>query len=213
MSIKILIKIFNLFVGSLCGLVAAISALLITAATVYPGGLSNFIANTGAEYSVIAGLLVGIVFSGTICVTVSMATTTVKTSTDVDDEWMKTISISNPLNPWKRIYKDELKDFGPDIEITHKEMATIFRPAKRTAYIGGTIGFILFMFVLPGTLLSFDTLSYDNFLGWLRFNHVWCLLGGIFAIFAPPIEECLQIYRQYKLNRESGTKSSNFKLN
>lgn len=131
----------------------------------------------------------------------------------MDDEWMKTISISNPLNPWKRIYKDELKDFGPDIEITYKQMSAIFLPAKRTAYIGGTRGFCLFMFVLPGTLLSFDTLSCDNFLGWLRFNHIWCLLGGIFAIFKPPIEECLQIYRQYKLNKESGIKSSNFKLN
>lgn len=192
-----------LFLGCLFGLLAAICGELAVAATVYPDGLNEFIANTSGEYSVISGVLAGVISSTLVCVVLSLRTTNIKSKKDEENEWQKTISINNPLNPWQNIYKEELKRYEPGTDITQKHMGEIFSLSRKVAYIGGGICLFVMIILMPTILLTFDTLSYDNFSGWITFNHIWCVCGALFAILAPPIQECRQIWRQYKQNKEN----------
>ncbi|KAJ8318387.1 hypothetical protein KUTeg_003478 [Tegillarca granosa] len=187
--------------SSIIGFLVSIAANLTVAALYYPGGLNDFILNTGSEFSVLTGTISGALVSTVICIVVSLCTTSVKTDEDKAAQWEKTITINNPLNPWKRLYTEELKDFDGETKITQYHMAKVFKGPRQIAFIGGTIGLILFCLVLPGILVSFEKFSYENFTGWIKFNHIWCLLGAIFTIFVPPIEEFIQIWRQYKTNK------------
>lgn len=183
-------------------MVAAIVAMLVIAHKVYPEGLNNFIINTSQDFSLLAGSVTAILVSFTICVIVSIKTTTVVDQFDTEKEWKKTFSIDNPLNPWKRVYKEELAEIKVGKSITADHMSKIFRKSKYIAYIGGAIGLSIFLVVLPGVMLSFGILTFNQFSNWILFFQVWVICGACFAIFVPPFEEIVQIWKQYRKNEE-----------
>lgn len=192
--------------GSASGLAAAIAGILTVGATAYEGGLSNFMVNTSSDYSLLGGIGAGVVTSTLVTIATSLLTNKIRTAEDVDTEWEKTLSIDNPINPWRQLYKDELTKIKHDTKITGNTMATIFRPAKLVAYIGGSVSVILFLVVFPGIMLSFEVLTYDQFSSWLTACQVWVMIGAAFAIIAPPTEEVIQVWRQYKRNKHSKTR-------
>ncbi|KAJ8311971.1 hypothetical protein KUTeg_009344 [Tegillarca granosa] len=187
--------------GSVTGLVAAIAGILIVAGTVYSDLKNNFLKNTSSDYSLLAGTVSGIVVSLVVTVVVSLATNKVKNSDESEREWEKTVSIDNPLNSWKRLYKEELSFVPTGTRITSQHMAHIFRSARLVAYIGGGFSLLLFIVILPSIMLSFEVLSYDQFTGFLKFTQVWCMIAAAFAIVVPPIEEIIQILREIKKNK------------
>ena len=108
------------------------------------------------------------------------------------------MAIDNPLNPWKRLYNKELTYIHVDVHV----MSKVFKSARCIALIGGSAFIVLFMIVIPGIALSFKNLSYDEFSGWLRFSFVICVIGMLFVVIAPPVEETFKIYRAYQMRKK-----------
>ncbi|XP_069128805.1 uncharacterized protein [Argopecten irradians] len=187
--------------GSASGLIAAITGILVVGETAHEEGLRNFMVNTSTEYSLLAGIGAGVITSSIVTITISLCTNNIRSSEDAETEWEKTISIDNPLNPWRNLYKEELSNIHHDTKITGNNMAAIFRSAKLVAYIGGGISILLFLVIFPAVMLSFEVLTYSQFSGWLTTCQVWCMVGAAFAIIAPPVEEIIQTLRQYRKNK------------
>ena len=177
---------------------AAISGNLVVANQVADGGLSNFFEATSLDYSLMSGCISGIVVSAFFTITVSLQTTRVRTVDDVTREWEKLISIDNPLNPWEQLYSDELSKF-PSISLMKVDiMSKVFRQARCFSLGIGGICIALFLVVLPAIVASFGVLLQDQFTGWLKFVFVICILGMVFVVFVPPIEEVVQIVHAYR---------------
>ncbi|KAJ8306847.1 hypothetical protein KUTeg_014931 [Tegillarca granosa] len=194
---------YGVISGSLSGFLSAIIAMLIIAETVYPEGLGNFIVNTSQDLTLLGGCVTAILVSITVCVFVSKKTTKVIDESDAELEWEKTFSIDNPLNPWRRTYEEELAAINAGTKITTKEMSTIFRKSRLIAYIGGAFGLFMFLVVLPGCMISFEILTFNQFSNWIIFCQIWVLCGACFAILVPPIEEITQILKQYSRNKRN----------
>ena len=95
-------------VGSLCGLVAGITATL-SAATMYDGGLDNFLINTVQDYAILAGTCSSFGFSLGGCIIGSLLTHNIRSEVDAQGEWMKMYDIDNPLHPWEVNFREDLK--------------------------------------------------------------------------------------------------------
>ncbi|KAK3100027.1 hypothetical protein FSP39_013645 [Pinctada imbricata] len=188
--------------GSISGLIAAFAGNFIVAELVYDKGLADFFETTASDYSLMGGCISAIIVSVSVTLIVSMVTNKVKSEEDVQAEWEKTISIDNPLNPWRQLYSEELSQFPPNTRINVQHMAKIFKNARYVAYIGGIVCIILFIAVLPGISLSFDVLSFSQFSGWLDFSYIICMIAAVFVVIAPPVEEIIQICRQYQRGKK-----------
>jgi hypothetical protein len=99
-----LLILLTYFSGSLAGLLFGVTATL-TAASMYPGGLNNFLLNTVQDYSILAGTCFSFGVSLTGCLIISLFTHTIKSRHDEDMEWQKMYNIDNPLNPWELNFK------------------------------------------------------------------------------------------------------------
>ncbi|XP_033743421.1 urea-proton symporter DUR3-like [Pecten maximus] len=194
--------------GSASGLIAAITGILVVGETAHKDGLRNFMVNTSTEYSLLAGIGAGVITSSVVTIVISLCTNNIRSTEDAGKEWEKTLSIDNPLNPWRNLYKEELSKIPHDTKITGKNMAAIFRPAKWVAYIGGGISVLFFLVVFPAVMLSFEVLTYEQFSGWLTACQVWCMVGAAFAIIAPPAEEIIQVWRQHRKNDTEKVKNA-----
>ena len=183
------------------GLMADIVGILTVAETQYEDGLSNFLVNTSMDYSLLGGIGSGLVVSIVITVTVSLYTHNIKSHEDAEYQWKRTLAIDNPLNPWRLNYKQELSNVPLSTTITSEHMGKIFKKAKTIAVVGGIGSMVLFLAVLPGVMLSFEVLTFDQFHGWITTCQVWCMAGAAFAILAPPLEEIYQIVRHYRHTR------------
>ena len=190
-------------------MISCLAAMMVMGST-YEGGLSDFFTNTAKDYSLLAGLVAGFVVGGLLCFIVSLCTHKIKTAEDADKEWAKTMSIDNPLNPYRAIYREELEavDAGPII--TAETMARIFRGAQKVAYIGGSLSIILFIVVIPAVALSYGVLTQDQFDVWLSVCQIWCLICTVLVVLLPPIEEGVQIWQQYKRNKEKKGKVDSY---
>ena len=184
---------------------AALCGNLLVAELVFEDGLSDFFETTSSDYSLMGGCISAIAVSVSISVTVSLLTTKVKSKEDITREWEKTISIDNPLNPWKQLYAEELAKYPESTRVDVHLMSKVFKPARYVAFLGGFVCIALFIVVLPAVVLSFDVLSYDEFTKWLQFSFIICMVGAMFVIIVPPMEETLQIYRAYKLRQNDST--------
>ncbi|XP_021367074.1 uncharacterized protein LOC110459236 [Mizuhopecten yessoensis] len=194
--------------GSTSGLAAAITGILVVGETAHEGGLRNFMVNTSTEYSLLGGIGSGVIISSVVTIVTSLCTNKIKCAEDAKKEWEKTLSIDNPLNPWRNLYKEELSKIAHDTKITGSNMATIFRPAKLIAYVGGGISVLFFLVVFPAVMLSYDVLTFSQFSGWLTACQVWCMVGAAFAIIAPPAEEIIQVWRQHRKNNTEKGKAA-----
>ena len=168
----------------------------------YEGGLSDFFINTAKDYSLLAGLGSGFVVSSMLCVVISLCTHKIKTEEDETNEWLKTMSIDNPINPYRTIYQEELKAVAAGPIITAETMARIFQGAQKVTYIGGSISIILFLIVIPAVALSYEDLTLEQFNVLVSICQIWCMICTVFVVLFPPIEEGVQIWRKYKENNE-----------
>ena len=193
--------LFLCYKGSVAGLVAAFAGNFTVTHLVFEDGLNNFLDNTSSDYSLVAGCVSGIVVSIVVTVPVSVVSTNVKSKEDSTREWDKTLAIDNPLCPWKRLYSTEMTQFLPNARVDVCIMSKIFKSARYIALIGGFVCIALFVVVVPAVALSFGILSFDDFAGWLQFSFVMCVIGVLFVVIAPPVEEVVQIYRACKLRR------------
>ena len=166
------------------------------------------------------GCISAIVVSVLVTVIVSLVTTKVKSEDDVTQEWEKTITIDNPLNPWKKLYAEELAKFPPTARIDVHLMSKVFKHARYIAYIGGVTCIILFIIAFPAIVLSFEVLTYDQFKSWLQFCFIICMVATVFVVVAPPVEEIVQICRTYREKRKhkhmtdlNGLDNNSFQLN
>ncbi|XP_062591889.1 uncharacterized protein LOC134253383 isoform X2 [Saccostrea cucullata] len=194
------------------GSLASVAALLLVAETSYDKGLSDFFTNTSADYSLFASCISGLLISTLITVGVSMVTHSIKCGADVDEEWAKLFYIDNPLNPWRNLYEDELKNIQKDRNLCISDMEFIFRKSRKIAYIVGVLITILLVVVMPASLLQYEELNADQLYNYMLVFFVILVLGTIYSVFVPPIEEIIKIKR-YRKREVRDTKEEEVALN
>nr|ARQ84970.1 DUR3-like urea-proton symporter [Tridacna squamosa] len=192
--------------GSILGLACSIAAMLI-GGSMYEGGLDNFFVNTVKDYPLLSAMLSGFISSGVITVIVSLCTHQIRSKDDEEREWAKTINIDNPLNPFRLVYEEELKEVDAGPIITSDTMDRIFRKAKIVAVVGGTLSLILFLIVIPSIVLSIEVLTLEQFQIWIRTFQYWCFGATILVVFLPPVEEVMQIRNKLRQNRAESKSS------
>lgn len=193
----------GLITGGILGLVCGITATL-SAATMYEGGLNNFLINTVQDYAILAGTCAS--FGGSLlgCIISSLITNTIRCPEDANEEWQKLYDIDNPLNPWELNYRDELKGLHFDSKPTFEQMSSRFKKAKMIAYIGGGCSIGLMALVIPGIIMaSYTVMSEGQFSAWVWFTQAWAVVMAIVVIVAPPAEEISRIVKQYRKNKEA----------
>ncbi|KAH3843778.1 hypothetical protein DPMN_117309 [Dreissena polymorpha] len=146
--------------GCVTGLGASVAGMMIMGST-YEGGLVNFYVNTAHDYSLLTSMIAGLVTSAIVTIGVSLCTNTIRSEEDSDMEWAKTISIDNPLSPFRLVYEEELAKLDVSTIITARIMDKVFRKARLVAVLGGVLSLVLFVVILPTVALSFDVLSFD----------------------------------------------------
>lgn len=212
-----------LFVGGLVGLVAAVVGLVVYGSTL-EGGLSNFYINTSNEYSILTGLGTGFVFSFLVTIVVSLVTSRINCRRpvsekakkysykdpdqnelqfpDLEYEWQKTMTIDNPLNPYRTLYEYQLQKIGvTGTHVTTNNMAKIFRKAKILSTVGALISFCVFIVLIPALALSQEVLTEGQMTAWISGVQMWCLIATVLVIVIPPVQEGWQIWRQLKTNK------------
>ncbi|KAK3575937.1 hypothetical protein CHS0354_001140 [Potamilus streckersoni] len=202
----------GLIAGGIAGLICGITALLVSA-TMYEGGLNNFLQNTVQDYAILAGTCSSFGASLIVCLIVSYFTHTIRNKNDENEEWQKMYDIENPLNPWELNYREELKGLKYDGKPSFEQMAFSFRKAKLSAYIGGACCISLFSLVIPGIMASYPVMDKTQFTVWVGFSQVWALIMALIVIIAPPSEEVLKIIRQYRKSKYGRTKSEHNQKN
>lgn len=203
---------------------------MLSYASTYPGGLGDFFVNTAQDYSILTGLLAGSVVSTIISIAVSLksgcpkrmsvfdgdlnqngdVTISVGTKTPQNDvpvnleiEWQKTMSIDNPLHPYKTLYEEELRAIDAwNKPLTTHHMERLFRPAMRTSGIIAGISFAVFLVIIPALALSVEVLTAAQLGTWISVCQHWCLVVTVFVVLVPPVQEGAQIWRQYRHNRD-----------
>lgn len=202
----------------------SVSGMLAYAST-YDGGLSDFFTNTAKDYSLLTGLLAGFVVSTVVTVAVSLWDKRSRSAdllnkdfpTDISEtegdriikenleilevEWLKTMSIDNPLNPYRSIYKQELKSINAGRILTIHHMETIFRHTRLVSIVGVVISFAVFLIVVPSFALTQEILTEVQLGTWISVCQHWCLVATVFVVIIPPIQEGIQIWREYKKNK------------
>ncbi|WAQ98212.1 DUR3-like protein [Mya arenaria] len=119
-------------------------------------------------------------------------------------EWEKTMSIDNPLNPYKLLYRKELTSIDAwKKPLTTKHMEIIFRRAKLYSGIMAAISFTVFLVVIPALALSQEVLTATQLGAWISVCQHWCLIATVFVVLVPPIQEGIQIWRQKQENKDN----------
>ncbi|KAH9519869.1 hypothetical protein Btru_071108 [Bulinus truncatus] len=193
----------GVIIGSLSGLIGGITANLITAST-FDGGLSNFLANTSHDYSVLAGSTTSFGLSLLLTIMVSLLTNKIRSYKDEMVEWQKVRDIDNPLKPWNELFKEEFPDMKDGEKPTYDELDKVFRTAKLTAYIGGAISLLIFIVVIPGSMASMHVLGKEQFRAWVLALQLWAFIMAAVVIVVAPVEEIIVIFRQIRVNMKTG---------
>lgn len=167
----------------------------------YEGGLDDFYVNTAQPHSLLVATIGGFVVSCVVCVAVSLFTHKIKSDEDARREWAKTISIDNPLNPFRLVYEDELKAVGAGAVVTAETMGKVFRRARMYATVGGISSIIIFLVVIPAIAWSFEVLDLDQFSTWLKIVQIYCFVCTVVVVVVPPFEEGMQIWKKYQRNK------------
>ena len=128
---------------------------------------------------------------------------TLNDMSEADYEWLKTMCIDNPLNPYRNLYQKKLDEINAGRIVTSKDMETIFKSARKISYTGAIISLITFVIVVPAVALGQTVLGTSQLAVWISICQHWCLIATVLVVIVPPIQECLQIWRQYSLNKKS----------
>lgn len=176
-------------------------------ASTFPGGLSmeTFVKNTGEELPMLVGNIVAIGVGAFFCIVVTFITRWKMTPEIEEAEWDKTRDIDNPLSPWVAKYKGELnlgdcENFHdrPPLEIVIRK----FRAAKITAYIAAICFTLLFVCILPGSMLSVDVLDLFGFNVWTTMSRGWAFVAAAFIVIVPMYQEVKAVLKQLERNKE-----------
>ncbi|KAH3843782.1 uncharacterized protein LOC127878035 [Dreissena polymorpha] len=186
--------------GCVTGLGASVAGMMIMGST-YEGGLVNFYVNTAHDYSLLTSMIAGLVTSAIVTIGVSLCTNTIRSEEDSDMEWAKTISIDNPLSPFRLVYEEELAKLDVNTIITARIMDKVFRKARLVAVLGGVLSLVLFVVILPAVALSFDVLSLGQFSSWLKTYQIYCFVCTFVVVVFPPFEEGYQIWKRCQKNK------------
>ncbi|XP_076100870.1 uncharacterized protein LOC143070480 [Mytilus galloprovincialis] len=191
--------------GSIMGVFAYVAGVLTVAGLVYEGGLGNFLTNTSSDYSLLGVIVSAVIMSVNSTIIISLCTHNIKTKHDAERIWDKTLSIDNPLNPWRNVYGEELANINvpEDIKVNTTHMTKIFRSTRLLAVVGGLISFVIFGVVIPANVLSLEVLTFDQFSSWTFACQIWVMIAATFAIVVPPVEEIVQIVRYYNRNKSN----------
>ena len=127
----------------------------------------------------------------------------VKGFNEAEYEWLKTLCIDNPLNPYRNLYKRKLGEINAGSFLTAKDMEKIFKGARKISYTGAIISLITFFIVVPAVALGQTVLSKVELTTWILICQHWCLIVTVLVVTIPPIQECWQIWKRYKLNKET----------
>ncbi|XP_071088112.1 uncharacterized protein [Haliotis cracherodii] len=191
--------------GALSGLVGGLTALFSVAST-FDGGLSNFLVNTSQNYSVVAGSSASFVVSLLVTIVVSLITHEISDETAEMTEWQKLRDIDNPLNPWGEHFKEDfpsLKGARPSV----KQLDSVFRKAKLTAYVGGAVSLTLFIVILPSVMSALHVLTSSQFRAYLMTLQFWCFLMAAIVVIVAPMEEVILVVKHIRGRKAAENKS------
>ena len=183
-------------------MVAAFAAMLLIAETAYEKGLSDFLTNTSSDLTLIGGILSGLIVSSTTTVIISICSPAPNDIRTGEEVWQSTLKIDNPLVPWKKLYKKELEKINVGTSIGTSDMKAIFKRTSILAYVGGACSIVVFLVIIPSITLGYKVLSLAEFNSWLTCCQIWVIVGAIFALFVPPLQETYQIIYQYLTNKK-----------
>ncbi|CAH1784663.1 unnamed protein product [Owenia fusiformis] len=181
----------------------------LTMAAIRPGGLSDFISNTGAETSMLVGNIVAIAGGAILTIVVTLVQNRGRITEEQEQMiWDSTRDIDNPLTPWTELYARELSISGAhqlDQRPSMKEVETVFRNVKITCYIGA-IGLSLILVVIwPLAMLSTGTLALDAFRGWVYVAETWAISAAFFIIIVPLVNEFSSLRAQLRERKKVST--------
>ncbi|GFO39860.1 urea-proton symporter dur3-like [Plakobranchus ocellatus] len=183
----------GLAAGSISGLFCGLATNLIRA-TILPGGLNNFLANSADGYAVLAGCGVCLVVSLVVTVSVSLATHGIHTAEDADREWQKLRDIDNPLRPWQQCLRDGGLSSPGGRRPTYQELNKHHRSTKITTYVVALLIMAGFVLVVPACLGSLRRMTSSNVQSWLMTLHIWCLATTAAVTILIPVEELWNIF-------------------
>ncbi|XP_046575767.1 uncharacterized protein LOC124283788 [Haliotis rubra] len=191
--------------GVLSGLAGGLISLFSVAST-FDGGLSNFLVNTSQNYSVVAGSSASFLVSLLVTIVLSLFTHKISDETDEMTEWEKLRDIDNPLNPWGELFKEDF----PSLEgarPTVKQLDSVFRKAKLTAYVGGAVSLTLFIVILPSVMAALHVLTSSQFRAYLMTLQIWCFLMAAVVVVVAPLEEVMLIVKHIRGREKTENKS------
>ena len=180
----------------ICGVSAALGV-----ASTYEGGLGLFLKNTAQNNAVLSGAATSLGVSFFLTLIVSLVTTKVKHPNDVEKEWKKLRDIDNPLHPWCNLYKEDFPDLKPGEQPSVEQLDIMFKKARLVAYIGGIGTIILLVGIVPGVMISLHVLEISQFKVWITILQVLCFSMAVIVIVVAPVEEVIQIWKQYRENK------------
>jgi len=99
--------------GIVTGLAAGVAAWLVYAMT-FPGGLSDFLTNTGRQEVMMTAIAVSFAVGGVICTMISLCCGGLSVDRDEYEEWDKCLKLDNPAKPWALLYADDSDDRSSD---------------------------------------------------------------------------------------------------
>ncbi|XP_074654736.1 uncharacterized protein LOC141908541 [Tubulanus polymorphus] len=185
----------GMVIGALVGMVTGIVSWLIKSALL-PGGLRNFIANTGDQYSMLTGNIAAILTGGCLTVVVSLITNRSYDACSGTEIWENTRDIDNPLSPWTELYSKELQLSGLqtlDNRPSMAEVAATFKTAKLTAYVGALSASFVLILLWPACMVSIGVMDSSQFAQWVYTSETWAFLAGIAIIILPVVNEAMSI--------------------
>ena len=121
---------------------------------------------------------------------------------DGELEWQKTMSIDNPLYPFRNLYREQLKRIGISTDhITTRHLSKLFKRARFISGICALGSFVVFIVVIPLFALSQTILSQAQMETWILVCQYWCFIATFLVVVVPPVQEGLLIWRKYKANQ------------
>jgi len=203
--------------GAVGGCVCGITSWLVYAST-YPGGLGNFVVNTGQQRPMLIGNIVSVTVGGVACVLLSLFDNLHMTSEQMTLEWDKTRDIDNPLTPWTWVYRNCLNLPEDSAARSYHERPALdgivrrFRLAKHTAYVAGALFTLLFIVIWPASMIAAHPLDAGGFLAWTTLSRGWGFVAAAFIIIVPLAQELYAIISQWRKNKAQ-TATDNLQLN
>ncbi|XP_076358107.1 uncharacterized protein LOC143250869 isoform X2 [Tachypleus tridentatus] len=194
----------GMMAGAIGGCICGLASWLGTAST-YPGGLSDFLLNTGREIPMLVGNVVSIGMGGALSVLISLISHSSSAREEENQAWEKTRNIDNPLSPWTNMYRKELKI--PDSPFYHnrpslESVVKTFRSARNIAYVAGGSLSVILLIIWPVAVSSVKVLNSYGFFIWTAISRGWTFVVAGFIIIVPFAQEAVAILKRHQRNKE-----------